>query len=152
VADTREQILAQLVTVCAAIEGVTACVRNRLDQNLARPAIIVLDGSEEVVDTPPQPQRSPAQQIQRMAVTPSVTLLVRGSDGSGAGTILSLYRSRIVTTVLGDATLIGLVGASGRISYDGATVAPPEAEGPEYRMELAFTFRYVFNLIDLAEV
>jgi hypothetical protein len=149
VADTREAILAQLVTVCTGVTGVTACVRNRLDQNLARPAIIILDGSEVIVDTPPQPHRSQAQKIQRMGLAPAVTLLVRG--GTDAGTILSLYRSRIVAAVLGDATLADLVGKSGRIRYDGGGVAGPEAEGPEYRMELAFTFIYIFNVNDLVE-
>lgn len=149
-ADIREEILARLVAVCTAVAGITAVVRNRLDQNLARPAVIVLDGSELVLDAPAQPQRSQAQQIQRMALSPTLVVLARGNrDGADAGSILSRYRTSIVAAVLGDATLADLVGVSGRIRYEGATVAPPEAEGPEYRIELVFVFTYALRLSEL---
>lgn len=153
-ADVREDILARLVTVCAAVPGITAVARNRLDQNLARPAIIILDGVEQLLDAPPLPLRSQAQQIQRMELTPAIIPLIRGNrDGGGAdaGSILSLYRSRIVAAVLRDATLADLVGTTGRIRYEGMAVAPPDAEGREYRGEITMVFTYIFRLTD-AEV
>ncbi len=146
-ADARELILARLVTVCGAVEGITAAARNRLDvPGLARPAIIIQDGIEQMLD---QPQGARHSELQRIELSPGITIIVRGGGPADPGTLLSLFRSRIIAAVLADSELRGLCGSNGRIRYEGCLVAPPDAEAKEYRADLTLVFTYVFRLGDL---
>lgn len=148
-ADQREAILNRLVTVCGAVTGVQAAVRNKLDaQALVRPAIIVQDGSEEVLDAP---QGMRGSRVQRMELKPAVVVIVRGDNGAEAGSLLSLYRSRIVAAVLADAVLLDAV-VDRDIRYESATVAPPDAEAREFRCDINLVFTTVFRLSDFAGV
>jgi len=145
VADTRELILARLVAVCGAVDGVQAAVRNRLDvADLARPAVVVHDGIEQMRDMPAGARYS---EIARMELSPGITVIVRGG-ADGGGQILSLYRTRVVAAVLRDSELISLTGPNGGIRYEGCVVSPPDAEGKEYRVDLALVFAYPFRLAD----
>jgi hypothetical protein len=151
--DQRENILARLVVVCAAVEGVANAVRNRLDvTQLERPAIVVLDGSEHFRDAPQNTRGEDRSDIQRMDLMPAISIHVRGSDSVEGGGVLSLYRSRVVSALLNDATLLGYLGTNGRVRYGGCTVAAPTAEGREYRIDLSLLISYVFRLQDIAAV
>jgi len=146
-ADPREAILNRLVAVCAAVTGVQAAVRNRLDAAaLRRPAVVVHDGAEQLLDAPQGERRS---RLQRMELSPGVTVVIRGDDGAEAGALMTLYRSRIVYAVLNDAELQGLVGSNGGMRYESATVALPDAEAREYRITIEIVFTYPFYLSDL---
>jgi hypothetical protein len=141
--DTREVILSRLAAVCGAVTGVASVARNRLDvSKLQRPAVVILDGSEELLDLPDGAVRS---EIQRMQLTPVIEVHVRG-DG---GPLLSLYRSRLLLAILTDSTLYDAVGINGTMRYAGASVAPPEAEGSEYIIHITIIFTYIFRLSDL---
>lgn len=145
-ADTREAILSRLVTVCGAVEGVQAAGRNRLDvAGLARPAVIVQDAIEQMRDMPMGARYS---ETARMELSPGVTVVVRGGPADIGG-LLSLYRSRVVAAVLRDAELKALTGTNGGIRYEGCLVAPPDAEGKEYRLDITLVFTYLFVLADL---
>jgi len=147
VADAREAILARLPVVGAAVEGVQAVARNRLDvPGLARPAIIFQDGIEQMLD---QPEGARHSELQRIELSPGITVVMRGSGSADAGALLSLYRSRVVAAVLNDSELRTLVGSNGRIRYEGCLVAPPDAEAKEYRIDLTVVFTYAFRLSDL---
>jgi hypothetical protein len=146
VADTRELILARLVAVCGAVEGVAAVARNRLDvAGLARPAVLVGDGIEEMRDAPPGARYG---ELSRMELTPDITVIARGGT-DGGGQLMSLYRSRLLAMVLTDAELIAITGRNGGIRYQGCLAAPPDPEGREYRLDLTLVFSYVFKLGDL---
>ena len=146
-ADPREAILSRLLVVCAAVSGIQAAVRNRLDAAaLRRPAVIVHDGSEQLLDAPQGERRS---RLQRMELTPGITVVIRGDDGAEAGALMTLYRSRVVSAVLNDAELQGLVGTNGGIRYESGTVALPDAEAREYRITVELVFTYPFYLSDL---
>jgi hypothetical protein len=148
VADQREAILSRLVAVCGAVSGINAVGRNRLDVSaMLRPAVIILDGSESFRDAP---EGTRIDVIQRMELSPVIILAVRGDDGAEAGTLMALYRSRIVAAVLNDATLAGIVSTNGGIRYEGCTVTIPDAEAKEHRLEISMVFTYVFRLSDLA--
>jgi len=83
VADTREVLLARLAAVCGAVEGVRAVGRNTLDvAALARPAVIVQDGIEQVRDIPKGARYS---EVARMELSPGLTVIVRGSDSIDPG-------------------------------------------------------------------
>jgi hypothetical protein len=155
VADQREAILSRLVAVCGAVSGVNAVGRNRLDVGaMLRPAVIILDGSESFVNAP---SGTRIDVIQRMELSPAIVLALRGDDGAEAGTLMSLYRSRIIAAVLGDAELAALVlatapgmSAAGGMRYGGCTVAIPDAEAKEHRIDLHMHFTYVFQISDIA--
>jgi hypothetical protein len=148
--DQRENILSRLVAVCGAVEGVANAVRNRLDVGtLERPTVVILDGSEHFADAP---STSFYAEIQRMQLAPAISIHVRGSDLADGGSLLSIYRSRVLAAILSDATLNSYVTnqGDGRIRYAGSAVAVPAAEGKEYRIDLSLVFTYVLRLSDIA--
>ena len=147
-ADQREAILSRLAALCAAVPGVAAVVRNSLDvAGLARPAVVIHDGVEALRDQPPQIRHS---EIQRMELSPAITVYVRAGGSADAGVLLSRYRTAIVAAVLTDAPLDAAIGTNGVIRYEGCLVAPPDAEAKEHRVDITLTFQYVFKLDDLA--
>ena len=146
--DTREVLLARLVTVCGAVEGVRAVARNTLDvAALTRPSVIVQDGIEQMRDLANGARYS---EVARMELSPGVTVIVRGSDSVDAGGLLSLYRKRLLVAVLTDAELIAATGRNGGIRYEGCLVPTPDPEGKEHRIDLQLVFAYPFKLDELA--
>lgn len=142
--DLREDILARLAAVCGAVTGVASTTRNRLDvSRLQRPAVVILDGAEQLLDAPATVRHS---EVQRMELAPIVSIHIRGTD---AGGLLSLYRSRLLAAILTDATLDEYVSPNGGVRYEGSTVAAPAAEGSEYRIDMAVVFTYPFRVADL---
>lgn len=148
--DIREQILSRLLVVCSGITGVQAAARNQLDVNaLYRPAIIILDGSEEPFLERPNSNRKRFSEIQMMDLSPEVRLLLRADDGSEGGNITSLFRGRTIDAILNDTSLQSLVGTSGAMWYRGCSVPEPSPETKEPRLDLTFVFTYVLRLSDL---
>lgn len=148
--DLREQILSRIAAVCAGVSGIVASDRNRLAvTDLRRPAVIVLDGAEQLLDAPDGERRS---RVQRMELSPQIAILVRADTGTEAGQLLSLYRGRVAYAVLADATLRDYTGTSGGIRFEGSDVERPDPETREYRLNLNITFTYPFRLTDYASV
>lgn len=147
-ADTREALLARLVTVCGAVDGIRAVGRNTLDvAALTRPSVIIQDGIEQVRDIANGARYT---EVARMELSPGVTVIVRGSDSVDAGGLLSLYRKRLLVAVLTDAELIAATGRNGGIRYEGCLVPTPDPEGKEHRIDLTLVFAYAFKLDDLS--
>jgi hypothetical protein len=147
VADQREVILSRLVTLCGSIGGVQSVARNRLDvAGLVRPAVVIHDGLEQLLDAPSDMHHS---ELQRMELVPLIMVIVRGGGTADPGVLMSSYRSQIVAGILRDSAILAAIGTNGRIRYDGCAVAAPDAEAKEHRIELSVTFRYVFRLGDL---
>src|ERR1051326_2765910 len=126
--DRREEILAQLLVIAADLDGVVATARNRPDaMELARPAIILQDGSEALQDAPGDNRNR--GRIQRMELSPRLDVHLRIADDTQSGPLLSLYRTRLIKAIVDDETLSGFVGTSGSIRYDGCTVPEPRQIG-----------------------
>jgi hypothetical protein len=151
VADQREAILSRLVTVCGAVAGINAVDRNRLDvTGMLRPAVIILDGAETVGLPPISDGRGATiSHVQLMELRPAIIVAVRGDGGGEAGSLLTLYRNRVLAAILTDATLIASVSRNGGIRYEGCVVPEPDAEAKEYRIDLQVVFVYRFTLADL---
>jgi hypothetical protein len=151
VADQREAILSRLVTVCGAVSGINAVDRNRLDVGgMLRPAVIILDGAETVGLPPISDSRgATVSHEQRMELRPAIIIAVRGDGGGEAGSLLTLYRNRVLSAILTDATLLGSVSRNGGIRYEGCIVPEPDPETKEYRIDLQVVFVYRFTLADL---
>jgi hypothetical protein len=144
--DKREAILARLTTLCASVTGISAAGRNRLDvAGLARPAVIIQDGTEERIDGPLSDNRSA---VQRMELSPQLWLLVRaGADD--AGPLMSLFRARLVYAITTDTTLRDLTGTTGGIRYEGCSTPEPTPETKEPRLDINFVFTYALRTADL---
>jgi hypothetical protein len=149
--DQREAILSRLVTVCGAVQGIQAVDRNRLDvSEMLRPAVIVLDGAESLATPPLYDARAPTvSREQRMELHPGIIIAVRGNGGGEAGTLLTLYRNRVLSAILTDAELLASVSSNGGIRYEGCVVPEPDAEAKEYRIDLSVVFSYRFRLSEL---
>ena len=149
--DQREAILSRLFTICGAVAGINAADRNRLDvSQMLRPAVIVLDGTERTV-TPPltNARGASVSDKQRMELLPQIIIALRGDSGGEAGTLLTLYRNKVLAAILTDATLLASVTPNGGIRYEGCVVPAPDAEAREYRIDLNLVFTYIFSLGDL---
>lgn len=140
--------MSRLAALCASVSGIAAVVRNALDvPSNARPAVIIQDGIEAMSN---QPDTVRYSEIQRMELSPGITLYLRAGGAADAGVLLSRYRSAIVAAVLSDGQLRDAVGTNGRITYQGCVVLPPDAEAKEHRLDITLTFVYAFRLGDLA--
>lgn len=147
-ADTRELILTRLVDVCAGVTGIATAVRNQSDVLVSsRPAVIINDGAEDFLDAPGGEKLSRAQRVE---LSPQILILVHADTGAEAGTLLTLFRNRVVYAVLTDATLRDYVGTVGGMRFEGTAVEPPSPESKEPRMDINIVFTYVFKLTDLA--
>lgn len=147
-ADIREQILTRLVAVCAGVTGIVAAGRNLTDVPLmSRPAVTINGGAEQMVSSPRPAARF--SQVQIMELTPGITLLVRSDTGAEAGSLMSLFRGRLVNAILSDTSLRSLVTTNGAIHYDGCNETDPSPESKEPRLELQFVFSYPLKLADL---
>jgi hypothetical protein len=150
-ADQREAILSRLVTVCGEVEGINAVGRNTLDvSEMLRPAVIVLDGEEQIATAALTDYRAPTvSKRQIMQLLPQIIVVLRGNTGAEGGTLLTLFRNRVLAAILNDAALEANVTSNGGIRYTGCVVPPPDAEGREFRIDLNLTFTYLFNLSEL---
>lgn len=151
--DTRELILARLLVVLEGIEGVYVysdgpkAVRRNVDDvpGQQRPAIILLDGAEEIDSNTTARRRG----NWRMELAPVVAILV-GADAPNSGPLLSMFRARVITAVVTDTDLWELVGTSGEVDFTGVDRVPATPESREARLEINFVFRYLLKLSDLA--
>lgn len=147
--DKREQILARLLQICGTLSGIAAAGRNVLDvPALARPALVVQDGSEERLDSPQSDNRSG---VTRFELNAQIWLMVRGA-ATNVGPLMSMFRSRLVLAIASDMTLRDLTGTVGGIRYDGCTVSEPTPETKEPRMDLNFGFVYTLAMSDLEAI
>jgi hypothetical protein len=146
--DRREQILAKLETILAAIDGVQFCGRNR-DQlpDGKRPAILLLDGDEEG-------GRS-ADHRNRIGASPNLVLMKpeiyfalddRKPQNENVGQDANAMRVKILKAVLNDQ---GLTGLCTNVFYAG--VITDLARGREMigQMGLMFEFTYALKPSEL---
>lgn len=148
--DIRDEILARLPVVCSGITGIVAVGENGLDvAGLARPSILINDGTEEVsLERPNSPRRY--GQVQLVELTPEIRLVLRADDGSDARKIKNLFRRRIILAILGDSGLQTILGANGSMKYSGCTAPDPSPETKEPRLDFTFVFSYPLKLSDLS--
>jgi hypothetical protein len=145
--DLREEILQQLVAVCAAVPGIVAAVRNKREiPRLDRPAVMILGGAEQLLSRPVKHRFS---EISIFELSPQVTLLVRADDGPEAGVLMSLFRARLLVAILDDPVLRNLVTTNGDIRFEGCAELEPLPESKEPRLEMNFVFTYPLRLSDL---
>lgn len=142
-ADKREDILARLKAVFAAIPGIDYVGRNEdAADDDRRPAIFMFDADEMADDNDP-PARAPMSP-RRIAMTPEVYVIVGGKP-EDVGTVVNGFRAAVIKAVLSDAALNTLVGTNGHIRYEGAVTALGKGRQMIAECTLAFTFNYLLR-------
>ena len=143
-ADKRESILARLALVLAAVDGIEAVFRNRIEiPENKRPAAVILDADETQADTqiPEGRGRPIGASPCLMAMTPEIYLLT-GDAPASIGTDLNDLRTKVLKAVLQDETLISLC-KDGDITYLGFTTGLASGRSMEGEAGISFQFQYV---------
>jgi len=105
--DVREDILARLLVVVAAIPSIRSSYRNNIETAENQlPAVIVLDGDEETNEANNRPSNSPIL----VQMTPGIILQV--SDANTAGSVVNTFRGDMIKRVLFDTELNSLIAKS----------------------------------------
>lgn len=152
--DRREMILARCEAIIALVPGVTIGGRNRGDvTGKRRPAIILLDGTEDVADEDASFRGGAKNsQIQRMRMEPQFQIKCSG-PADEVGTIANGLRMALLAALFTDGELLDLVGVdrsnSTRIAYLGGGLTTEEGEQREATFEVNMALTYVFRLVDL---
>lgn len=158
-ADKRELILEQLVTICETFKptDIKNVFRNRdLVKQEQRPAIVVLDGDEtgvliggrRVVQTG---QAAFAPQLMTMA--PEIYIVLpderptntKHGTTENIGTLLNDFHQRVIEKIANDATLLALLGSNGGIVLQRVATALKSGLPLDGQMRLDFEFTYVLN-------
>jgi hypothetical protein len=145
--DRRELILARLLEIARGIDGIVSAFRNKDEiSEKQRPCIVILDADEAADDADPtsRPKRSP----RRVAMTPEIYILL-GSKPEDLGTAINALRARLLSAVLTDDQLIGLVGSNGDIRYEGCATALARGRSMEGEMGVSLSFTYVLRMEEL---
>lgn len=140
--DRREQIAARLLALAAGLVGASRAFRNTTSVSAGSPAIIIWDGDENVVID------ANGRYSQLVEMTPEFRLLVE-EGAAGVGAALNTLRLQAIAAVLGDATLLGIIGGSatpsagtGGIAYAGLSYALDQGRKVEGELMLHFAIRY----------
>jgi len=145
VKDVREDILARLVAVAGTVPNIRTVLRNHTDViDEQMPAALVLDGDEDVVAGNDGSRPSGRPLLANM--TPEIQI-VEQSDAIGSD--LTTFRRELMKRVLSDATLNGLTGSNGSISYAGCETSFGWQQKQYGRLQLRFTFKYPLQPNDL---
>jgi hypothetical protein len=140
--DQREAILERLAVVCSEIEGVTTAARNKLQvADVARPALIVLDGNEDVEDGYGKGKPSVSPLV--VTMRPEVWLFAGGIP-EDIGAAVSAFRALIISAVLTDSQLLALCKDSD-IRYSGCMTNFTAGQRIEADLALVFVLRYVLR-------
>ena len=142
--DRREAILARLLEVFAAVPGVKAAYRNRLDiAEGKRPAVVMLDADESVEDEPSGRGR-PGDYGPFLATMVPEIYIILGGPAAQVGTDLNGLRRLIVKAIFADDSLIRLT-KDGDIRYLGFATGLASGRSMEGEAGISFSFRYAIH-------
>lgn len=147
--DRREELLARLGDVLAAVPGIVKFARNVDDISAAhRPAAILHDGATSLKDTGAGGAAN--SQAQMMRLSPQIYLLL-GAPSADLGPLASALCVAIVAAVLKDTLLVEMVGGERRrgIIFEGAGLETVTGETREGRFEISISFDYPFAVSEL---
>lgn len=138
--DPRETILARMAVVLAGIDGVLSFERNATEISDAHcPAIVLNEGDETADDG--DPIGRPANSVRRVYMEPQVLLAVI-DDREDVGTELNAMRSKIITALINDATLIGLTADNTGARYSSMSSDLAIGRKMSGQMALGFSLAY----------
>jgi hypothetical protein len=145
--DVREDILARLLVVVAAIPNIRSSHRSNVDINEKQlPAVVVLDGDEETNDSTDFSMR-PANRPTVVHLTPGLMIV---DQGELVGSALSVLRSELIKRVLTDTELNEQIVKTGRfgngaIRYLGCQTDLGWARELHGALAMQFLFKYALR-------
>lgn len=145
--DRREAILARMLVLAAAVEGVETARRNQLvTDDLQCPVIMIFDGAETPRDSDPQ-RRQPTTP-RRVDMQPVISIKVSESSET-VGTEMNRIRAAYLKAMAEDETLIALTHDRVGFRYDGCTPVVDEGRLVEGHMQLQVSLTYILNISEL---
>ena len=142
-ADVREAILARILAIVSAIDGVQTAERNRIAfDDTQLPAVGVLEGDEEVA--PNSLGRAARASGRPYIVTATPQVFVRvGGPSEDIGTDLNTLRAAIIRALLDDAQLNDLAADDGGIQYAGMQSTLHAARSMVAATAMVFVIKYL---------
>lgn len=146
-ADTRENILTQLLALMKQVVDPDNVFRNKLEiAEARRPAIVLLDADEERDQALDASGRNrPANAPKIVGMSPELFVLVKEKE-ENVGPTLNSWRVQIVKKVMNDPVLNSLCH---EIRYDGFTTALAAGRAIEGQARVNFTFLYQLRIDQL---
>jgi hypothetical protein len=152
---TREQILAQIVAVLGSISGVMGVYRDRgLMGDEKLPAIVVLDGREDIVSNIP-PLKSVQMTPAIFRLQPQIFVICRERDDATNLTLdgqddpigpeLSGWRDVVLAHLVNDPTLVSMLTTSGQIVYRGSQTDMATGRLLRGELQLFIDFHYIWQ-------
>lgn len=157
--DKSELLLARLFAVLSGITfaspNTATYYRNRgeLPKEKRRPAIVLLDGSEDANNIPIPTGRQlngPVPLI--VTLLPQVFVLPeppRDVKNDGIAEDMRIMRGKVIKAVMTDAELRNLCGSNGRVEYRGLITDMQTGSTLKGEMQFNFALTYVLNINDL---
>lgn len=142
-ADTRETLLARLLTVAKAIKGVETCERNLDDlADISLPAIILFDGGEETFENEQARGLAP----NTVEMQPTFDIYVQDVPET-IGTTINGWRTTLLKAILSDATIAGDCGniPNAGVRYLGCETSSDVGRSSTMRMTVSFAIKYGFK-------
>lgn len=152
--DRREQILARCETLIGMVPGIVIGERNRGEvTGKRRPAIILHDGPEEVVEQDAGDNGGSRNSlVQRMRMEPQFQIKLT-APADQIGPQANSLRVALLKTLYSDDELLDLLGVenskSSRIRYLGGGLATDDGEQREGTLDVNMALTYVFRIADL---
>ena len=151
---SREQILTQIEAVLATVPGIVTCARNRgLLPEDAKPAIIMLDGREDIVSTV-VPQKSVRMPPAIFRLQPQIFVILQQRDDATNSTVMgvakpigpeiSYWRDTILSLLINDPTLLSMVTTTGQIVFRGMETDMQTGNTMLGQLRLFIDFHYVW--------
>jgi hypothetical protein len=153
---SREQILAQIAALLEGVSGLAGFYRDRGDfQEFQLPAVLLLDGSEELVSEI-LPRKTVYMPPAIMRLQPEIFVLLKRRDDASNLTVndgvaapigpeISFWRDLVLSTLINDSVLAGLLTTTGQIVYRGCQTDMATGRTLYGELQLFVDFHYVWE-------
>lgn len=142
--DKRELILARMLEIARAVDGVETAKRNQLViDDLQLPAILIFDGAETPRESDPSRRRTVVEP-RRVDMQPVITIKA-DETAENVGTLMNTLRAALLRALFQDEALLALTHDSVGLRYDGCTPVVDNGRVVEGAMQIQVTITYILN-------
>ncbi len=146
-ADVREDILARLLVVVAAIPNIRSAARNNVEiPEDQQPHAFIFDGDEDSDGASDIASGRPGRRSYLVRMTPEIVI---GQQAAEVGSELTTFRRELIKRVLNDTELNELVGGNGAIRYLGCQTHFSWGRTLQGELHAQFMFKYALKIEEL---
>lgn len=150
---TREEILNRLATILAGISGIATFARNQiLLEDAELPAVVLLDGSEDVVSKVVEMKTRWMPPV-HVRMQPQIYVAIKKRDNTSNTTVNGVYdpigaeinhwRDMIRAAIEGDETLLDMLTTEGQIFYRGMITDMQDGQPVQGQAVIKLDLHYV---------